>query len=180
MQVTLRHRQETAGLARDKRNYFVDCEVVFSEEEKAIIYERGLLDRIIHVPAGMPKGAGLNPYSLLGLAIKYGAYFCLIISGLLWMVAVSAREAVPWATFWLVCGFSLLFIRMWAGWRREASQQDQQISLGKLLSQPVITMHALDLTEATNAEQRLKNTLASLKDFLTGNAEIKEVERFEL
>ena len=36
MQVTLRHRQ--AGAAR----FFVDCEIQFSEEEKAIIYQRGL------------------------------------------------------------------------------------------------------------------------------------------
>ena len=41
MRVTIKHREED-GLLPTKKLYYVDCTVLFSEEEKAIIQARGL------------------------------------------------------------------------------------------------------------------------------------------
>ena len=42
MRITFNHREETAGLTGNDHHYFLDCEVLFSEEEKAIVQTRGL------------------------------------------------------------------------------------------------------------------------------------------
>jgi hypothetical protein len=42
MRVTIEHREETSGLLRNHKEYYVDCRVEFSEEERSVIKERNL------------------------------------------------------------------------------------------------------------------------------------------
>jgi hypothetical protein len=56
VRVTIQHRQED-GLLPNKKRYYVDCTVLFSEEEKAIISERGLGQHYIVADSEMPPPA---------------------------------------------------------------------------------------------------------------------------
>lgn len=56
MQVTIQHRQKDALLPR-KKLYYVDCTVLFTEEEKAIIHERGLRRHYITTDSGLPPAS---------------------------------------------------------------------------------------------------------------------------
>jgi len=42
MRVTIEHRKQAVGLTGKNRRYFVDCTVDLSQEERAIVENRGL------------------------------------------------------------------------------------------------------------------------------------------
>src|SRR5690349_5928248 len=81
MRVTIQHREEVAGLVGDKRQYYVDCTVVFSEEEKAIIRVRGLNDHFIVAEAPTPPPA-MFLYMAAGVMMAFTPLFVLIGIGL--------------------------------------------------------------------------------------------------
>jgi hypothetical protein len=62
MRVTLGQREEQSRL--NGVQYFVDCSVVFSEEEKAIIAVRGLQDEYFSVPPALPPTTRTAIYGL--------------------------------------------------------------------------------------------------------------------
>jgi hypothetical protein len=175
MQVTIRQRQ--AGGAR----FFVDCEVQFSEEEKAIIYKRGLGKHAFQVPTGIPRGSGLNPESFVSRTLLPGiGVFCFLTSLLLFVIGIAAHEALFWAVFWLILAGGMLVFLIWADRRRRGSEQDQIIRIQQLLSNPVFTVFASDINQARDNESRIRLVLLEMKNFIMGNAQLKEVETFQL
>ena len=52
MHITIKHRDELAGLLGDKRKYLVDVNVDFSQEERAIIEKRKLYDTQLDLSPG--------------------------------------------------------------------------------------------------------------------------------
>jgi hypothetical protein len=57
VRVTIRHRQED-GLLPNKKLHYVDCTVLFSEEENAIIEARGLSRHYIVTDSETPPPSG--------------------------------------------------------------------------------------------------------------------------
>lgn len=80
MRVTIEHREEPGGVAGQRRDYFVDCTVAFSEEEGAIIKARGLYGHAITVNAATPLPSltmmrAIGPIrGVAGLAAIAGVY----------------------------------------------------------------------------------------------------------
>src|SRR5262249_36562138 len=54
MRVSITHRESAAGLSGTKRHYYLDCEVLFSEEEKAIIAARSLSNQFLTLHPAVP------------------------------------------------------------------------------------------------------------------------------
>src|ERR1700722_10731680 len=84
----VRHRETPAGLTGSNRNYFVDCTVHFTEEERGIIKARGLYDQSIAARASTPLPSGLsffgtNVMRLIGRFMMIGGLsYGLIVEGL--------------------------------------------------------------------------------------------------
>src|SRR3990167_9638207 len=58
MLVTIEHREQAAGVTGAKRQYFVDCTVEFSEEERAIIKARDLYSHFLLLGRATPPESG--------------------------------------------------------------------------------------------------------------------------
>jgi hypothetical protein len=179
MQVTLRHRQAAPG------SFFVDCEVQFSEEEKSIIQHRGLGKHTIEVPSGIPHGSGVHPDAFIARMAVYPLTFCLIVGVVLLLIGIAEHQALPWAVFWLAIWIGGALYFRFAHQRHAASQKDQIIPLQRLLSNSVFTIAATDINEARYREDKVREVLKDMKQFLVGNAVVgnvalKEVETFEL
>ena len=174
MQVTMRHRQAGAG------SFFVDCEVKLSEEEKAIIYQRGLGNRTITVPSGISGGSGINPDSIFTRIIGLAAIFCVIIGTILLLLGLGIWQARGWAALWLTIGIGTIVWLRLSHRRYFASGEDQRIPLQQILSNPLFTVAAHDLDQARSHENRIRSVLTDMKQFLVSNAQVKEVETFEL
>ena len=174
MQVTLRHRQANLG------SFFVDCEIKFSEEERAIIQYRGLGDQAIQLPTGIPHGSGISPGSIPSRLAGCISAFGLVLGVVFVLAGIAVPAMLAMGIVLLLAGGGIFVFVRSGNVRRVASYQPQIITLQQLLSNPVFTIAAADLNEAHSHEAIIRSVLAELKAFLDGNAEIKEVETFEL
>jgi hypothetical protein len=171
MQITIDHREETAGLSGKQRHYFVDCDVRFSEEERATIDARALQQHSFEVGGAQPPrprshfvGAGfLRGFApIIGIIGLVLAFFS-AIGGLLIVVAIGM----------FVAGFAMD--------RRPAGQAEpQRVMLGRLVNNPHITIYACDPPEAARIDDDLRQTLAAIKERLVQNAEVRAKQTFEL
>jgi hypothetical protein len=171
MHVSINHREETAGLSGKHRNYFVDCTVQFSEEERATIEARALHQHSFEVGGAQPPRArshyigagflrGLAP--IVGIVGIVLAFFS-AIGGLLIVAAIG------------------MFIAGFVMDRRPAGEaKPQHLTLGRLLNNPRITIYAYDPAEAARVDDELRETLAAIKDRLIVNAEVRAKQTFEL
>ena len=181
MRVTIQHRQAD-GLLPNKKLHYVDCTVLFSEEEKAIIAERGLGRHYIVTDSEVPPPPGsqrtlstllkaLSPLLFLGGCVAglgmtiggngHGGDF---VTGTSWFAALAM----------FLAGVAL------KRHVRVAQQPQQTITLARLLTNPSFSAYALDNARAKVLDEELRTTLGRLKDGLLVNRDIKEAETFEL
>lgn len=171
MQVTVNHREETAGLTGRQRNYFVDCDILFSEEERATIEARALQQHSFEVTGARPPrssshyiGAGfmrgLSPIvGIVGIVLAFFSGF----GGLLIFLAV------------------VMFVAGFVMDRRPAGDaKPQHVTLGRLVTNPRLTIYAYDPADAARIDDELRETLANIKNRLVINAEVRTKETFEL
>jgi hypothetical protein len=171
MQVTINHREETAGLAGRQRNYFVDCDIVFSEEERGTITARALQQHSFEVSGAQPPRSkshyvsagflrGLSPIvGIIGIILAFFSG----LGGLLIVLAIG------------------MFIASFVMDRRPPGDaKPQHLTLGRLLNNPRITIYAYDPADATRIDDELRETLGNIKNRLIINAEVRAKETFEL
>jgi hypothetical protein len=182
MRVTIEHREEAGGISGQRRSYFVDCIVEFSEEERAIIRARDLYDHNFTMPASTPLpsqaafvGTGfLRPVG--GLMTIAGPIIG-IVGGL---TKSGGSEGLGSLLFF--GGIGLLIY----GWRRERRQDnrleqpEQRITVRQLLSNSRFTVNAIDPAHAKGIEDDIRAELVALKDTIKGSAELQSRQTFEL
>jgi hypothetical protein len=173
MRVTIEHREQTAGIAAGNRNYFVDCTVEFSEEEKAIIKARALGDTVVtsgltSVPVGTVKG--VSPYLLRAAAP------IMIIGGFIFGVAGGGT----FAGLIVFAGFGFLIYGFVAPRLHDKRSSVQDIKIRDILNRYSFSLFAFDPVEAKTIDARLREELAGLKSFLVSSAEVPSKKNFEL
>jgi len=171
MQVTINHREENAGLTGKQRNYFVDCDIRFSEEERATIDARGLHQHSFEVTGAQPPrprahyiGAGcLRGFApIVGLAGIVLVFF----SGVAGLLIIAAP---------------VMYIAGRIMDRRPPGEaKPQQVTLGRLLNNPLLTVYAYDPADAGRIDDELRETLGSIKNRLVINTEVRAPQTFEL
>jgi hypothetical protein len=181
MRVTIQHRQED-GLLPNKKLYFVDCTVLFSEEEKAIIGARGLGQHYIVTDSETPPPSASQ--QTLASLLKVLAP-CVFLGGCVAGLGMTAGGNGHGGDF--VTGTSwfaalAMFLGSIALRRhvRVAAQPKQTITLGRLLVNPSFSAYAFDNARAKVLDQELRETLARLKEGLLVNRDIQQAETFEL
>lgn len=181
MRVTITHRQEDSLLPSAKRHY-VDCAILFSEEEKAIIRERGLGSHYISVDSAVPRPAASSPttaHLLKALAPLVFLVGCVADVGM--SVAGNGRGGDS-------VGGSLAFaaLAMFLGGIalnrhiRVAEQPQQIVSLSRLINNPTFAIYALDNARAKAVDAELRESLVRLKEGLLVNRDKIAAETFEL
>jgi len=181
VQVTIRHRQED-GLLPNKKLHYVDCTVLFSEEEKAIIEARGLGRHYIVTDSSVPPPpAAHRPLATALKALSPLVFLGGCVSGFGVMIANHGHggEAVACLSFFAALGMLLGGIAL-KRHVRVAEQPRQTITLGRLLSNPSFAAYAFDNARAKILDLELRETLTRLKEGLLVNRDIKALETFEL
>jgi len=180
MRVTIEHREESAGVTRRKRNYFLDCKVELSEEERAIVKARGLQDQSFPIDAATPD---VSNAAFIGTGFIRGVGGLLIGGGIMLIYFVFFTSwAGPLMGWMIFIGIALSAY----GWIRENRQEwrdnrpKQQIKLGRLMSRPAFTVYSPDPSYAKHLEEEIRTHLAAMKQLLAESAEIKAKQTFEL
>jgi len=181
VRVTIRHRQED-GLLPNKKLHYVDCTVLFSEEEKAIIRARGLGQHYIVTDPEIPLApASQRTLSTLLKALAPVLFLGGCVAGIGMTVGGNGRgggfvTGVSWfgalATF--LSGIAL------KRHVRVADRPQQTITLARLLTNPLFSVDAIDNARAKVADDEIRNALGRLKEGLLVNRDIKQAETFEL
>lgn len=181
MRVTIQHRQ-VDGLLPNKKRYYVDCTVLFSEEEKAIIRERGLTQHYIVADSEMPPPA--RSHRTLGTLLQALAPVVLLggcVVGLGMTFAGNTRGGDSVGGFLVFTALAMFLggvaLRRYT---KKAKDPEQPITLARLMTNPSFSSYALDNARAKAFDQELRDTLTRLKNGLLVNRNIKEVETFEI
>ena len=173
MRVTISHREEVNGLMRRGRDYFVDCAVEFSEEERAIIRARDL-----HYSFVIRSAAAPPSYSAyVGIGMLRLVSFVIIIGGLASMITQSSGGG-----FLLFAGIALAIFSWLYGYLqdRRINKTEQEVTLRSLLSGRVLTVYAFNPLYASAAEQQIRDELGHIKALIGVSTELQPARTFEL
>jgi hypothetical protein len=179
MRVTIDHRQQTTGLG-SSQSQFVECLVQFSEEEKAIIRVRGLSDHIVvldppsppptyreYMTAGVLRGfsplAGVIGFGLLLSSIFTGGQNA-ALGGLLFF-----GSPIAWAVGFLMD--RSMDIRF--------THPKQHVSIRAMLVGP-FTVYSPDPSYSDLVVEQIRERLALLKQIISGSAEMRQKQTYEL
>jgi hypothetical protein len=173
MRVTIDHREETTGLAGNKRNYFVDCLVELSEEERAIIKARSLYDHYFIAKGAEPPRSTAD---FIGAGFLKGSAPIIGIIGFVWGIFGGGAPAT--LMFFGAIGMAVAGFVMDRKPMGEA--EPQTINCRRLLGNPRITIYAPDPAVAKIAEDELTQNLANLKSLITESAEIRGRHSYDL
>lgn len=182
MRVTIKHREDSAGITGSTKHHFVDCLVEFGEEEKAIIKARDLKNTNFTVPAASPLptqsafwgSAILNTLGRIGVVV--GLPFCLI-------TAFTKTPGLSALANFMFFGGGILWIASAIAGRSQnkaIENRDQVIRLGDLLAQGRFTCHAANPAYAKRIEDDIKEHLTNVKAVLKESAELQKESTFEL
>lgn len=180
MRVTIKTREE-GGLNPRKKSYYVDCTVLFSEEEKAIIQSRGLGQHYIAVGAEVaPPAPSSQTLSTLLRALSPFVFLTGCVAGAgMEMAGNRAGDSVFAFTFFaaLAMYFGGVALKRHI---RIAAQPQQHITMQRLLLNPSFSVYAFDNATAKTIDVEVREALTRLKDGLLANARIAQPETFEI
>lgn len=182
MRVSIKHREESAGIIGSTKQHFVDCAVEFGEEEKAIIKARDLRNTNFTVPSASPlptvsayRGSAI--FNVVGrLCFIFGIPFAMI-------TAFTKTPNLSALANFMVFGGAALWIGAAIAGRSQnkaIENRDQVIRVGDLLSHGQFTCHAANPAYAKRIEDDIKNNLTNLKGIFKESAELKKESTFEL
>lgn len=173
MRVTIEHREQAAGLTGKQRHYFVDCTVDLSQEERAIVENRGLKQHFIEVGYSEPPDSGAKAGLLRGFAplVALGGVGLGISS-----MFTKSGEGLSFLLL-LAAGGMWLFGRTS---EFKAAHASPEITLGRLLRNNQFTIYAASPAQAKQVESDLGKKLVSLKANIAESAVIGQKQTFEL
>lgn len=176
MRVTIEHREQAVGSSG--HNYFVDCKVEFSEEEKAIIQTRSLADRVVIdalTRAPPPPVLTSGPFwmRLTGPLLVFGGVIVAIQS-------MFTKSGEGLSFLMLLIGGGFWFFGAAGMSDREAPQEPVPISVGRLMGQDPVSMYAPDPAAAKALDEQFREGLVGLKQLISASAELRGKETFEL
>jgi hypothetical protein len=175
MRVTIEHREETSGALRNKRDYFVDCAIDFSDEERAIIKARGLHDHAI--PTGLLAAPS---YSMAPAMLRAIAPLTALVGFAIWMIWLNT-ESVRTLGVMMVIGagaawlYGLRYHR-----RKERELSTDNVSVRDIIDKRKFSIWAASPAQAKAADAELRDHLANLKALIMESAEVGGQETFEL
>jgi hypothetical protein len=174
MRITVEHREVPSGLSGAKRHYYVDCQVLFSEEEKAIVKARGLAKHNFTVDPAVPPPAATH---YIGAKVLRAVAPLVLLGSCVTGLAIGDGVAAP--LFFLAVG---MFVGSFFLKRKTdiAELPDQTISFEQLLDDPCFTIFALDPARAKTIDDALRAKLGGLKGLLIDSTDIRSKETFEL
>ena len=181
MRVTVKHRTKT-GLLPSTQHFYVDCTILFSEEEKAIVKARGLGGHYIVVdPEMLPPIASHWTAAKLLKALAPLLFLAGCVTGLGMTFAGNGHggDALTGMSFFTALA---MFLGGMALNRhlRAAEQPQQIITLSRLLNSATFSVYAIDNARAKIVHAELTDTLTRLKQELLTNRDILTPETFEL
>lgn len=181
MRVTFQHReeQEFGG-----KSYYVDCTVLFSEEEKAVIRNREFGRGIRFSPPR--RAAGLTAMERAVSTIWMFAgniYFPIVVGlvgGFFWGVTAIEGGTSFFAPLFVFSAPVIYLISKYMAHRDERSTEMQLVTFDHLFAGRPFTVWAFNPMDAKEKEKEVEGTFARLKQQINESTELGEKRTVEL
>ena len=162
MRVTIDHREALSVFGR--KHFFVDCTVLFSEAERAIIKNRQLGDHAIVVDGDTPVFRSIAAYKIRIVALT----FVFLLSA---VCIIPALVVIPmlelnsgwWLLLVMLCGGTWGY-RRYLEKQYKKSNEERHVSLSQMLKNSKFTVYAPDAYLAGEAEKSIVGQINELKD----------------
>lgn len=169
MRVAIEHREGAPGLPNNQRSYYLDCDIDFSEEEKAVIRRRGLGDHFITIPNGyhayFDPSEAKRLYALKLAVAAVATLLCLFAAPL------SGGHPIPAFGF---LGSSIYAVYCLYRFLRPKVVLYQQLTLDDLVKHKRFIVETPSPVRAKEAEDQLFGTIERMKNFLTDSTELSD------
>ena len=180
MRVTIEHREQAAGVLGNHKDCYIDCNVEFSEEERAIIKARDLYREGFTIRSSTPE---VTKTTLLGSGImRIAGRFMIIVGIARGLYEGFGHVPTNYGGLLLVLGIALEvwgFIRQ-RGEDRRIENPEQEITIKQLLSNPRFTVHTLNAAVSKVFEQEIRDNLVGIKNLIQNSAQLQTKQTFEL
>jgi hypothetical protein len=161
MRVTIEHREER--LLGGGRNFFVDCTVLLSEAEKAVIRNADLGEHFVRTDSAVAyRDPTLGRQGLEKLFGVVGFIATLAVIPLLGLALVGQVYMRTFVIALLISIVAFVYPR-YREWVAKRSFSHQDVSLADLMKKPKFTVYALDAYNAKKTEENICTQLADLK-----------------
>ena len=179
MRVTIDHSQESTGLG-SKTSQFVDCVVLFSEEEKAIIKVRGLTDHVIVVDPPSPPPS-YREYMIAGVLQGFAPFFVLVGFVLIFSAIFAGGGYAILGVLLVIftpIGWGIGFL-MDRYMNVRFTHPKQHISVRAMLAGP-FRVYSPDPAYSDLVVDQIRERLTFLKQTIVGSADLRERQSYEL
>lgn len=184
MQFTTNYREQATGILKGTKQYFLVCKVQFSNQERAIIQERGLYEESIATPAATPPPRRSDDFT--AMLMRIGGIILSPIGLLLSCTQIVKPSAMAgagvWPMFMLIAGIALFTVGKLKDIQANRRQKnpEQQRTLRQLLSNPEFIVYAPALDIARMYEETVRGQLKQLADIIRANVAVPESNTYEL
>jgi hypothetical protein len=181
MRLTITYREQSTGVLKGTKQFFLVCNVQFGDEERAIIQERGLYEESIDAPAATPPPTRSGDFG--AMVLRFAGIICMPLGFLASCVAGLAHSDASSAWFFLFLAGIALFVvgkmKDRAANRREDNPA-QHLTLRRLLTNPEFVVYAPALDVARMYEESVREELKRLADIIRANVAVPEANTYEL
>lgn len=180
MRVTIEHREQPSGMLGNHTECYIDCNVEFSEEERAIIKARDLYNESFTIRTSTPQ---VTKSRLLGSGLMR------IVGRVMWIGGILRGLYESFGHIPTNYGAPLLFLgialEIWAfirqrGENRRIENPEQEITIKQLLSNPRFTVHTLNAAVSKIFEDEIREALTRIKNLIKNSAQLQAKQTFEL
>jgi hypothetical protein len=181
MQLTTNYREEATGVLKGTKQFFLICKIQFSEQERAIIQERGLYEEYIGAPADTspPTRSG----DIGAFFLRLAGIICMPLGLLASCVTglAGSNASTPLFMLFLV-GIGLFVVGKLKdrSANRRVDNPTQHLTVRRLLTNPQFVVYAPALDIARMYEESVRNQLKQLADILRANVVVPETNTYEL
>lgn len=181
MRLTTDYREQPTGVLQGTKCFFLACHVAFTEEERAVVQERGMYDEFIEVPSDRPPPTRSGDFGAVAMRV---AGLILIPVGLLtgFVTGIAGSNLATPLYFLAVIGIALFVIGKMKD--RAANKYDenpnQRLTLRKLLANPEFLVYATALDVAKMYEEQVRNSLQQISQLIRESVVVPEKNTYDL
>jgi hypothetical protein len=181
MQLTTSYREQSVGVLKGTKSFYLVCHVNFTAEERAVIQERGMYDENIVVASATPPPTRAGDF---GAAAMRGVGLLLMVGGFLGSCATGiAGSNASTPLFGLFILGVILFVvgkmKDRAANKREENPA-QTLTLRQLLANPEFIVYAPALDVAKIYEEHVREELSKISHVIKQSVVVPEKNTYDL
>jgi hypothetical protein len=170
----------TFELQKDGKSFVLLSTVEFSEEEKAVIQQRGLSEKRLAFGNPAPLGTGIQEDGISSAGMQILARI-LVLCGLI-TIPFSAMRMLPEVFFlvFFIAAFVVYRLRKVSEHRNTVSYEPRLVPLVKLIASPAVRSYTTDPSAAKELEENIKKQLTVLKEMIADSVTMPAKQTYEI